>query len=249
MAELTPLEWMQALSETKRGAEEGPGSEEKPPKHAKGGAKGDKHEKDLTKALLANLAGAVYQTWELLESGDGVTQIMIDSGVKYDEMSRHMKERQRAGEKVDFRARGPPHVQLWAAVCLNLATNVKPFIQGGKEEYVEAETKKFHGYFTKYIHGAAPHTVGNHVLHFRYRKHKGRKTETSGSSSQQQQTKKGRVTFAFSYNEPGMLASELVLWWLNYEEGQKRAEQLVGPAPKGPLEREAARILSLIEKK
>eukprot|EP00959_Pyramimonas_sp_CCMP1952_P160711 3360977-Pyramimonas_sp.AAC.1 len=85
MAELTPPEWMQALSETKRGAEEGPGSEEKPPKHAKGGAKGDEHEKDLTKALvllltklrltsareLANLAGVVYQAWELFESGDG----------------------------------------------------------------------------------------------------------------------------------------------------------------------------------
>ncbi|CAK0841519.1 unnamed protein product [Prorocentrum cordatum] len=236
MAELTPPAWMQAMSETKRGADVGPGSEETPSKHAKGGAKGDKNEKDLTK------------TWELLESGDGVTQLMIDSGLKYDEMSRQMKERQRAGEKVDFRARGPPHVQLWAAVCLNLVTNVKKFTQGGKEEYVEAETKKFNGYFTKYIQSAAPHTVGNHVLHFRYRKHKGRKTETSGSSSQQQ-TKEGRMTFAFSYNEPGMMARELVLWWLNYEEDQKRAEQLIGPAPKGPLEREAARILNIIEKK
>ncbi|CAK0799719.1 unnamed protein product, partial [Prorocentrum cordatum] len=219
MAELTPPAWMQAMSETKRGADEGPGSGEKPSKHAKGGAKGDKNEKDLTKVLvllltmlclasareLANLAGAVYQTWELLETSDGVTQLMINSGLKYDEMSRHMKERQRAGEKVDFRARGPPRAQLWAAVCLNRATNVETFIQGGKEEYAKTEAKKFNGYFAKYIQNAAPQTVGKHALHFGYRQHKGRKSETSGSSNQQQQTKKGRLTFASSYDEPGMM--------------------------------------------
>ncbi|CAK0903130.1 unnamed protein product, partial [Prorocentrum cordatum] len=246
MAELTPPAWTQAMSETKRGAGEGPGSEEKPSKHAKGGAKGDRNEKDFTKALmlfptklcltsareLANLAGAVHQARGPLETSDGATQLMIDSGLKYDEMSRQMKERQRAGEKVDFRARGPPRVQLWAAVCLNLVTNVKRFIQGGKEEYAETEANKFNGYFAKYIQSAAPQTAGNHALHFRHRKHKGRKTETSGSSSQQQQMKKGRLTFAFGYKEPGMLARELIFWWLNYEEDQGRAEQLIGPAPK-----------------
>eukprot|EP00959_Pyramimonas_sp_CCMP1952_P016795 356206-Pyramimonas_sp.AAC.1 len=126
MAELAPPAWTQAMSETKRGADEGPGSEEKPSKHAKGGAKGDKNEKDLTKVPvrflaklcltsareLANLAGAVYQTWELLETSDGATQLMINSGLKSDEVSRQMKERQRAGEKVDFRARGPPHTAV-----------------------------------------------------------------------------------------------------------------------------------------
>eukprot|EP00959_Pyramimonas_sp_CCMP1952_P244917 5118953-Pyramimonas_sp.AAC.1 len=91
---------------------------------------------------------------------------MIDSGLKYDEMPRQMKERQRAGEEVDCRARGPPHAQLWAAAPLNLVTNVKKFIRGGKEECVEAETKKLNGYFAKYIQSAAPHTVGNHALHF-----------------------------------------------------------------------------------
>ncbi|CAK0885066.1 unnamed protein product, partial [Prorocentrum cordatum] len=243
MTDFTPPAWMQALSETKRGADEGPGSGEKPSKHAKGGAKGDKNEKDLTKVLmllltklcltsareLANLAGAVYQTWELLEASDGVTQLMIDSGLKCDDMSKQMKERQRAGEKVDFRTRGSPHVQLRASVCPNLVTSAKTFIQG-REEYIESET------------------VGKHALHFRDRKYKGRKNETSGSASQQQ-AKKGRLTFAFICDEPGMLARELITWFLKHEEDQERAEQLVGPAPKGPLEREAARILNLIEVK
>eukprot|EP00959_Pyramimonas_sp_CCMP1952_P030224 633664-Pyramimonas_sp.AAC.1 len=36
---------------------------------------------------LANLAGAVYQTSESTEAADSFTQIMIDAGFRYDEVS------------------------------------------------------------------------------------------------------------------------------------------------------------------
>ncbi|CAK0868580.1 unnamed protein product, partial [Prorocentrum cordatum] len=157
MGELAPAAWMQATADAMRAFGDH-ASEEQSVKHAKG--QGEKGGKDGMTALvlllltkrclsssreLANLAGTVFQTWELAESGGGITEIMIQSGIK-----------------------------CGAAASLYLINTAAVFLDG-KPEYIEGENKKFHEYVTKYAQAAEPTTVGKLVLHFRYRVYKGKK--------------------------------------------------------------------------
>ncbi|CAK0824176.1 unnamed protein product [Prorocentrum cordatum] len=223
MSQAVAASWMQGPSATvKRGADGAHGSA--PP--AKQGAKGSKKKEkgDLQAALLkvitklrlndaremANLAGAVYQTWETTETANHFTQIMIDAGLKYDEVSKNLKERQQAGEDVDSRARGPPHVQVWGALAMSLANQIDTFLDGS-ETYKESEKKVFYEYFQKHLAQKLPTDVAKHE-------------------------KKGRLTFAFSYDEPGREARSLSIQFLNSDKG--KATQL----------REAARLLAIFEK-
>eukprot|EP00959_Pyramimonas_sp_CCMP1952_P397206 8322643-Pyramimonas_sp.AAC.1 len=66
--------------------------------------------------------------------------IMIDAGLKYDDVSKNRKERQQAGENVDFRARGPPHVQVWGALAMSFGNQMDTFLDGS-ETYKESEKK------------------------------------------------------------------------------------------------------------
>ena len=223
----------------------------KPAANKKGKGKGDLYH-SLIKLVaklclndareLANIAGTVFQTWEMLEEAKSSgPKIMIEAGLKYDEVSKALKVKSTNGEAVDYRARGPPHVQVWAALCLHLVNNMDSFLEGS-DVHKASESKVFKDYFEKYMNTQTPTQVAKHVLHFRYRKYKGKKDQDPPEGG-----KKGRLTFAFSYDGPGKEARSLLTQFLNNEK-VSCATQLVGPAPRGPLEREAARILSLIER-
>eukprot|EP00959_Pyramimonas_sp_CCMP1952_P001604 33105-Pyramimonas_sp.AAC.1 len=86
---------------------------------------------------------------------------MIDAGGKYDAASKSLKGRQMNGEKIDFRARGPPHVQLWAAVSFHLVNCMDTFLEGG-DGYKESEKKVFPQYFQQHINARTPQQVAKH---------------------------------------------------------------------------------------
>ena len=110
----------------------------------------------------------------------------------------------------------------------------------------ELDTKMsdIQGYFNKRVANSEPRVVGRHILHFRYKKYKGKGEEAQGS---QGVVRKGRFMFAMSFDEAGSQARDLFTTFLHSSASQ--AEQLIGPAPRGPLEREASRLLQLIDKK
>ncbi|CAK0826064.1 unnamed protein product, partial [Prorocentrum cordatum] len=192
---------------------------------------------------LANLAGTAFQTWEIQEEDKGVTQNMVDSGAKYDAVSKSLKDGQVHGEKIDYRARGPPHAQLWAAMSLHLV-NCMDALDDGSDGCKESEKKVFYQYFQQHINAKIPQQVAKHALHFRHRKYK---HASKKAREGDRQDAEGRLTFAFSHDEPGREARSLMIQVLNNAEVSKAAH-LMGPAPRGPPEREAARHLALIDK-
>ncbi|CAK0798368.1 unnamed protein product, partial [Prorocentrum cordatum] len=235
MSQAAAARWMQGPSATvKRGADGARGSAPK--------EKGDLQAAPL-KAIaklclddareLANLAGAVYQTWEATEA----------AGLEHDESSNDLRERQQGGESVDFRARGPPRAPVWGALAMSRANQMDSFLDGS-ETYKESEKKEFHEYFQKRLAQKQPTDAAKHALHFRWKKSKPKKNQVGATMAAEE--KKGRPTFAFSYDEPGREARSLLMQFLNSDKAT--ATQLAGPAPRGPLEREAARPLAIFEK-
>ncbi|CAK0838117.1 unnamed protein product, partial [Prorocentrum cordatum] len=151
------------------------------------------------------------------ETADSFTQIMIDAGLKYDE--------------------------VWGALAMSLVNQMDTFLDGS-DTYKESEKKVFYEYFQKHLAQKLPTDVAKQVLHFRYKKFKPTKNQDRATVAAEE--KKGRLTFAFSYDEPGREARSLLIQFLNSDKA--KATQLVGPAPRGPLEREAARLLAIFEK-
>eukprot|EP00959_Pyramimonas_sp_CCMP1952_P440103 9214009-Pyramimonas_sp.AAC.1 len=104
------------------------------------------------------------------------------------------------GEKIDYRAGGPPHAQLRAAVPPHLV-NCMDTLPDGIDGHKESEKKVFHQYFQQHINAKTPQQVAKHARHFRHRKYKC--TSKKAREEDNDKTPKGRLTFAFSHDEPG----------------------------------------------
>eukprot|EP00959_Pyramimonas_sp_CCMP1952_P227246 4751444-Pyramimonas_sp.AAC.1 len=87
---------------------------------------------------------------------------MIDAGLKYDEVSKGLKERQQAGESAGSRARGPPRAQVWGALAMSLANQMDTFLDGS-ETYKGSEKKVFYEYFQKHLAQELPTDVAKHL--------------------------------------------------------------------------------------
>eukprot|EP00959_Pyramimonas_sp_CCMP1952_P057825 1207130-Pyramimonas_sp.AAC.1 len=101
---------------------------------------------------------------------------------------------------------------------------------GGSKTYNESEKKVFYEYVQKHLAQKLPTDVAKHVLHCRCKKFKPKKNQDGATVAAVE--KKGRLTSALSYDEPGREARSLRIQFLSSDKA--KATQLVGPAPKGP---------------
>eukprot|EP00959_Pyramimonas_sp_CCMP1952_P233830 4886312-Pyramimonas_sp.AAC.1 len=88
----------------------------------------------------------------------------------------------------------------------------------GSETYKESEKKVFYGYFQKHLAQKLPTDVAKHALHLRYKKSKPKKNQDGAAVAAE--GKKGRLTFAFSYDEPGREARSLLIQFLNSDKAK-----------------------------
>eukprot|EP00959_Pyramimonas_sp_CCMP1952_P078800 1647243-Pyramimonas_sp.AAC.1 len=173
MSQVVAASWMQGPSAiVKRGADGAHGSAP-PAKQAAEGSK-KKEKGDLQAALLkvitklrlndarelANLAGTVYQTWEIIETADSLTQIMIDAGLKYDDVSQQKNSRSASRPaKTSISVQEDRHTcRSGGALAMSLVNQMDTFL-GGSETYKESEHKVFYEYFQKHLAQKLPADV------------------------------------------------------------------------------------------
>ena len=222
---------------SKRGAE-GSGGRAPGGKHAKTEAaevartKGKEGVTEIVKILtklvltnsreLADLTSTVYKTWEVEIKGS-VVEAMAKAGADYDSESKELKKKSEAGEKVDFKARGPPYLRVWLAM-----------LQAAAKEF-EGLSKDIEGYWVNVVQKGDANSLGSHVRYCRLRKNK-RKEEG--------EELKGHIVIAIDADT--MVGQTVVEMVGNIMEAMK-GKRTVGPPPRGPLERDAARLLARLQ--
>ena len=171
---------------------------------------------------IAELTATVYTTWAMDYVEDSFTDEMENAGRHYQEISQDLAGRRKKGEDIDFKARGPPHLHVFMSGLMWLA---KQETKHGKE------TKAF---YMEYIKPLSLHAVGEIVLHWQWKRNK----------NEASLEKKGRLIVAIDSDHD--LGRRLIPIVRNAVMEMK-GERLVGPAPRGPLERDAAKILNTLK--
>eukprot|EP00959_Pyramimonas_sp_CCMP1952_P053810 1125566-Pyramimonas_sp.AAC.1 len=65
---------------------------------------------------VAEISSTVFVRYVIL-AGGGLASALIMTGKSYDQESQRLRQRKQKGEEVDFKARGPPHIQIAAAAA------------------------------------------------------------------------------------------------------------------------------------
>ena len=147
---------------------------------------------------------------------------MTSAGAAYDAESKDMKKRADEGEAIDFKARGPPYLRVWLAM-----------LKAGAKEY-PAVQKDIEAYWRDVVLAGDALSLGTHVRYCRLRVNK---KKIEGKELQ------AHVIIAIdSDTGPGKVMVEVVDKLMMAMNGKRT----VGPPPRGPLERDAARLLALL---
>ncbi|CAK0810582.1 unnamed protein product [Prorocentrum cordatum] len=223
-----------AASGTKHGREDGGTGEDgrrgKSSRQGQGGGGNNKlavASARLTMTLardVADLKGALYLRHELPNGTIGLAAACKQAGVNYNKVSAELKDQQKNGHTVDFKARGPPHVSIAMAAIIYGAS--KQFEEGGNPQHVKLrdDTK---AYYEKEIStaGVTAAKLGRSIPYFRSLILKPQNGETA----------KAIISMCFHRDQKLGHDLSLLLGALVESEG---GIFLSGAAPRGPLERE-----------
>lgn len=184
-----------------------------------------------TAKQVASLEANMYDTFLLPEKPGSLGEKLAQVGIDYDKESKQMKARQAAGENVHWKARGSPHIRLFAEA---LHWMWKASAKDGS-----LPDEEFHAvvldFWKNVVMGKTAAQLEEVCKQFRYRK--GRATEEGD--------KFGVLAIAFAPKGVGVKLAAPVVGYLKLLEG---SQVLAGAAPRGPLEREAARHLQAVDK-
>ncbi|CAK0898871.1 unnamed protein product [Prorocentrum cordatum] len=176
---------------------------------------------------LAEVVGTVYRTWEVDLKGDEHVGLALEAaGKDYNTESERLRKERQEGGSPDFESRGPPHVHVFVA-----------FLQwAGKQELGEHKAPLM-DFWNNVIVTLEPLKIAERVPYFKWRRNKG-----PGGVLQD----KGRIQLAFDQTDSDMQVFTKLFDAIMVKQGAKRR---VGAAPKGPLERDAGRLLAAMVSK
>eukprot|EP00959_Pyramimonas_sp_CCMP1952_P154289 3227945-Pyramimonas_sp.AAC.1 len=142
-------------------------------------------------------------------------------------MSKQMKAEQQAGEKVDWKARGAPHVCLFVAVLRFVIDDTSKDGNHPNEKYYAT----LRGFWADVVFQSTATQIGELVTHFRYKK----------ARNDAPEPRVGVLSVCVQLRATHMPAvwETLTAYFLQ----SANMSRLAGPAPKGPLERDLERVL------
>ena len=173
--------------------------------------------------LLADLAGTVWHTFLVDLEKSLVAKAGVEGGKEYDERVKVLKQQKEAGQEVDLASPGPPFLSVWCSVVKALA-----------ERGPEAERVVYANYWKEVVQVKDPVELQEQVKYFRVKKVQ---PPPKGGKKEKELVK---IMFSFNCHDQwgkdiqAALIKQLVM---------EKAERKAGAAPRGPLEREAARLL------
>jgi hypothetical protein len=171
---------------------------------------------------LAFLEAAVYLSFMLPEkSDDDLGSAMKAQGVVYDNESKALKEQQKAGQSVDFKLRGPPHVHLFIA----LLKKILSLTAGGGHLEDKKTYTIIREFWESTILVKEVSQIAELILHCRYKKARSDAEEKFGVICMAIERRSAEMVIVFE-----AVCSFMVL--------KGGAKKLTGPAPRGPLERD-----------
>jgi len=212
-------------------------------------AAGAKGEKEILKALvevlstlvlvnaaeMRTLCGTVYRTF-LIPAKAKLAEDMLAAGKLYNDTAKEQKDKKaklekegkkEEADKIDLAAAGPPHMQVWAAMCFSAAKQCQdPQSKTRLEEYWNTQ-----------VCGQSMQNLGRHVNLCRAKKVKPQK----GTAGEEMV----RIQFAINGLAKGASELEAAIEVVLLEQ---KAEEKQGPAPRGSLERDAQRLLDAYKK-
>ena len=178
---------------------------------------------------LAEITGTVFTTY-LVPLEAPLVASGLAAGVAYNEAAKDLKAKQEAGEEgIDLAGLGPPHLHVFVAVLRTMA----------EQKLSEEDAKVVKDYWDEVVCKTPMLELGSEIKYFRVKTLK----------EQEQQSKKvamAKVQFAVDVvHVPAMQALETVLMrMIESMQGQRK----YGAAPRGPLEREASRLLDRLSR-
>ncbi|CAK0903624.1 unnamed protein product [Prorocentrum cordatum] len=180
---------------------------------------------------LANLCGVVYNTF-LLSDAHFITLAGLEAGERYNKQVEELKEKKAGGEEVDMASPGPPHLLVFAMVLAALASHSAVSVSAPMDRQKEAKE-----FWLDKVKGGTQAALSMHVRYFRVIKPRGTKSKRM----------KDKVKFVFAFSASSEIGRTLETWFLD-EMRAAGAEVAMGAAPRGELEREAARLISRLQK-
>ncbi|CAK0810292.1 unnamed protein product [Prorocentrum cordatum] len=182
-----------------------------------------------TARQAAQLESVCYTTMFISEAEGSLGQVCRKSGIDYDGESKRLREKVAGGESVDFKARGPPHVHLFGAIIKRSMEITAP---GGGTPKADGHNI-FLEYWQQVTAAKKPQEIAEQSLHCKYRK-----ARTTGEEA------KGVLSFVLNSRVPSANSQYPIL--VDYLVKVEKAEAVHGPAPRGPLEREAGSLLQAL---
>ena len=110
----------------------------------------------------AIIAGVVFTTYFVPEARESLGAMRAKIGTDYDAETKALKEKQKGGEQVDFKARGPCHIQVFVKTMVRAVQMTAPNAAKAQPE-VHAVLR---AYFQQHIHEKKPDYIMVDVLHF-----------------------------------------------------------------------------------